>query len=353
MSQRTETPDNAEDDEPCFRVDWDFDGVPESELIACCLWEYARESRTIGMVADLQWSHMRRFEYEQEYQREPSLKAADDERAARIERRAAAADFNYEKFSTIFWKTDFPLLKFYSLLTRHVGEGACAWTDLPADTRTRLAKQVEESDLPPLELATVDRLEQLWNAHRTELEEVRANIKSADDDSEMMVLYAPTEPLHLPEEDANEPSRIVTAAFAVDFSRYNDQEITVAFRDWLATHRPLRWKKPTRVFPRFRERGRKPLEYKVALERLGLMRLLHWHTPAELQRDRPAAWNKYRQKLGSLRREVREARNFFRTLFPFLPRDEVPTSEVRKGVWLSEMMKTVDDYEREVQERGH
>ncbi len=25
-------------------LDWDFDGVADSELVACCYWEYARES---------------------------------------------------------------------------------------------------------------------------------------------------------------------------------------------------------------------------------------------------------------------------------------------------------------------
>lgn len=28
-------------------VDWNFDGVPDGELIACCYWEYARESKFI------------------------------------------------------------------------------------------------------------------------------------------------------------------------------------------------------------------------------------------------------------------------------------------------------------------
>ena len=348
MSYPNKAPQNTENAEPCFRADWDFDDVPESELIACCLWEYARESVTIGMAADLHWSHTRQISSRQEYRRGPALKAEHDERAVRIERRAAALGCNYEKFSMMFWKTDFPLLNFYDLLTQHVGEEARAWTNLPADARAYLAKQVTKSYLPPLELATVEKLEQLWEAHRAELEEVRANIKSADDDREMMALYAPTGPVNLSEEDTNEPSRVVAAAFAVDFSRYNDKEITLAFQDWLATHRPARWKKPMRVFPRSRERGRKPLEYKVALERLGLMRLLHWHTPAELRRDRPAAWNKYRQKMCSLRREVREARNFFRTLFPFLPKDEVPESETRKGIWLSEMMKIMDELDREM-----
>jgi hypothetical protein len=28
-------------------LDWNFDGVPENELVACCYWEYARESEFI------------------------------------------------------------------------------------------------------------------------------------------------------------------------------------------------------------------------------------------------------------------------------------------------------------------
>jgi hypothetical protein len=28
-------------------IDWNFDGVPDGELVACCYWEYARESAFI------------------------------------------------------------------------------------------------------------------------------------------------------------------------------------------------------------------------------------------------------------------------------------------------------------------
>src|SRR2546422_750019 len=33
--------------EPFPRHEWDFDAVPDSELVACCYWEYARESKFI------------------------------------------------------------------------------------------------------------------------------------------------------------------------------------------------------------------------------------------------------------------------------------------------------------------
>ncbi|MGD0650265.1 MAG: hypothetical protein ABSA97_03845 [Verrucomicrobiia bacterium] len=31
------------------RIEWNFDNVPDSELVACCWWEYARESEFIRM----------------------------------------------------------------------------------------------------------------------------------------------------------------------------------------------------------------------------------------------------------------------------------------------------------------
>jgi len=42
--------------------DWNFDGVPNDELVACCYWEYARESAFIRNVRekclDPRWKEM-------------------------------------------------------------------------------------------------------------------------------------------------------------------------------------------------------------------------------------------------------------------------------------------------------
>jgi len=64
------------------------------------------------------------------------------------------------------------------------------------------------------------------------------------------------------------------------------------------------------------------------------MRLLHWHTPAELRVDF-ASLGKDSSKRKGFRREIREASKFFRKLFPFLPEEERPLSEQRNGVWIS------------------
>jgi len=133
----------------------------------------------------------------------------------------------------------------------------------------------------------------------------------------------------------------------VDFSRFTDQEISASFVVWLKERRPPEWKRARRVFPGARHKGRKLLEYRVALERLGLMRLLHLHNPTDLREQLPEAWKKYRAKERSFRREIREACNFFRKLFPFLPAQERPVSEERFGVWFPPVQRFMDEMDRE------
>jgi hypothetical protein len=111
-------------------------------------------------------------------------------------------------------------------------------------------------------------------------------------------------------------------------------------------NRPKEWHKPLRVFPSSSARGKKQIEYRVALERLGLMRLLHWHPPGDLPDLWPEAWEKYRRKQESFRREVRAASRFFRKLFPFLPAGERPSSEERHSVWMKQMDEIMEEVDR-------
>jgi hypothetical protein len=43
-NQKAKTPSNASE---LNEFDWNFDAVPDAELVACCYWEYARESAFI------------------------------------------------------------------------------------------------------------------------------------------------------------------------------------------------------------------------------------------------------------------------------------------------------------------
>ena len=43
------------------RPDWMFDNIQDEELIACCLWEYGRESHTLSLAAADHWVRTRRW----------------------------------------------------------------------------------------------------------------------------------------------------------------------------------------------------------------------------------------------------------------------------------------------------
>ncbi len=354
--QRRESPrkverrrDPAIDDyDPLTREDWNFDPLPDGELIACCLWEYARESRTIKMAADIHWCHVRHISYRDEYARDAARKREDDEEARHIEARTRASGFDYDSFFEGFWHTDFPLIKIYSSIVEYVREGALPWQRLSAEARSHLTKQVTDFwVLGPLAPATVGELEAVWLKNSEWLREIRQRIRPPNDDSEEAALWAESEPITLPPDEAKAPGRM-TAALNVDFARFTDQEITKQFRTWLLQHRPADSKRPPQVFPGARQRGRKLIEYRVALERLGLMRLLHWRSPTELRVELPEAWKKISSKERDFRREIREARKFFRRLFPFLPATEQPESDERQGIWLPPLLRIADQVAREM-----
>lgn len=330
-------------------AEWDFSRIPDSELIACCHWEYARESTTIKMMADLNWCSTRQIWHREEYKQNPELQKKHEESATIIKNRAKSVKFNFDAFMAKFWRTDYPWLGIYDALTRYVREGALAWQNLPKHLRNALVQKVTETSmLHSMCMSSVGELEELWKANSAELLEVRSRVRDENDDSEFCALIADTAPIQPSPLEGKQRQEKVTAALTIDFSRYTDSEITDAFISWLKKQRPKKWRHPRRVLPGASQRGRKLVEYRVALERLGLMRLLHWHGPAEIRDEFPEAWKKYRHKENDFRREVREAAKFFRALFPFLPRRERPESEERHGVWLSAMVKIAKDVERKM-----
>ena len=348
MADTTVEPDWWSEFGPDSPLNWNFDSVPDTEIIACCLWEYARESQTIAMKADLHWCHVRHIVHRKEYLREPQLMQQHNMEAQRIEDRAKREGFDYDAFAEEFWKTDFPLMAIYDAVMRHVREGAYEWQRLPPEMRTYLAAQVGKSIvLRPVAAATVGELEELWKANSADLLEVRARDRPKNDDCEDAALWAETEPVEPFASDEGRVKDHLAVALTVDFSRFTDGEISAAFQTWLKENRPAQWKKPRRVFPGARQKGRKLTDYRVGLERLGLMRLLHFYSPAQLREELPAAWKRIHSKEPDFRREIREASKFFRGLFPFLPDEERPHSEERRGVWFPPVQKIMDEMDRE------
>ena len=349
MSAEDEHENSPMDCGPDSPAEWDFDPVPDSELIACCFWEYARESKSIKMRADLHWCLVRRIQHRDVYARDPALAEQHALEAQRIEERAKQMGLKSDDFADRYWETDFPYIRIYESVTHLVCNGVKPWQRIPAEIRDRLAREAQESDiLRPLSPARVGELEELWKANSAEILEIRGRPRDEMDDSEDLAMCEASKPIE-PSNGGEEADHAnLTAALTVDFSRFTDREIVEAFQLWLKEWRPKQWKRPRRVIPGARQRGRKLVEFRVALERLGLMRLLHWHSPSDLRNRLPDAWRKVGRKEQDLRREIREAARFFRAIFPFLPETERPESETRFGVWMPEMLKVADEVAREM-----
>lgn len=140
--------------------------------------------------------------------------------------------------------------------------------------------------------------------------------------------------------------------FEIDFRNFTDQEILEGMAEWLKENRPEPYGKPRRALPILRKRGGKRIEFRVGLERLGLMRLLHWYSPKELEVYRPDAWELFHSKQESFRREIKEAVRMFHRLFPFLGESENPVHLERYGTWTLEMKRICDRIEDETRSGG-
>ncbi len=322
---------------PLTREEWDFEAVLDEELVACCLWEYARESQSIHLHAEECWCLWLEFRAGRGVDPMKSMTPAQRKRYQRYKDRPVSSALDAETFRVRFHKTDYSCIGIYDRVLRYVSSEAIAWLKLPPAFRQELAASVHDSGiLEAAAPATVGYLEALWQANRGQLDKVRASNPEDMDDSEMFALYQSSEPLVQDDEEQKLRSARVTAAFTFDFARFTDAEILKEVEKWLASHRPEAWTKPRRVLPSSPAKGRKTLEFRVALERLGLMRLLHWYSLSDIRRVWPDAWKKYGSKEDSFRREIRACVACFHKLFPFLPDNERMQSEKRLRVWLHE-----------------
>ncbi|MEQ1749025.1 MAG: hypothetical protein ABL974_06355 [Prosthecobacter sp.] len=322
---------------PLSREEWDFEAVPDEELVACCLWEYARESETIHRHAEQFWCAMHEARAGRGVDPMESMTPGEKKRYQFYKDRLASSALDSETFRDRLYETDYPWIGIYDQVLRYAAAEALTWFKLPPSFRQELVASVHESSiLKASSLSIVGDLEALWKANRGELDKARASDPQNHGDNEMFAMYESSVPWVQDDEEQKLQSARMTAAFTFDFSRFTDAEILKDIEVWLASHRPEAWTKPLRVFPSSPAKGKKTLEFRVALERLGLMRLLHWYSPSDLRRVWPEAWKRYGSKEDSFRREIRASVAYFHKLFPFLPENERMQSEKRLGVWLAE-----------------
>jgi hypothetical protein len=54
-----------------IEAEWRFDSVPDGELVACCYWEYARESAFIRGLRHRSWEHWKPLYVKDQWWNEP------------------------------------------------------------------------------------------------------------------------------------------------------------------------------------------------------------------------------------------------------------------------------------------
>ncbi len=329
---------------PLPEATWNFSRVPDDEIVACCLWEYARESRSIALAAEVHQMNTRHIRPENHPQPTEEQIAIWAEHDNYVRRRVKAARFDYEKFLGRFWASELGFHKFYDLIRESCTGGAKPFQTYPKKLRRFMVGKLSETMIyTPLVESSVGELELLWKHNSIALEEVRSQARSPDDDSEDVALYDRSNYFSCDFDENRPEDRTRTVELKIDFSRFTDAEIEAAFHRWVLKHRPRRWRLPATVFPTATRRGRKINDYRVALERLAIMRLLNQLPPSELRTKIPVAWELYGHKSHDFRREIRAAVRFFRERFPFLPARERPESERRYGTWWPKLQKDLDE----------
>lgn len=317
-------------------LDWNFDAVPDKELVACCYWEYARESAFICEVRqrclDPKWREMTNTQF-WEY-----------------------CGHDIEKIQSIGYESEVFLPGFFCLpeeVLRHApppksgeahqvtGEFPKPWQGLTTADRCRRSKissDVERIPLVPFKRGTSSDAQDILDlvkAQRAQADFERGKVRRKNpklNEETLMRLRK----LKFPEIKPAvywDGGREVTIV-AIQWNSFTNDEIVNYFRYWVRVNRPQLYSAPS-------GKGHKLKDWRANLTRLAVMRLLSRLTATEVINDRQnkfaVIW-KTKQFAGHKWADTtkwydarREAGKLFHKLFPFLPANEKPISWERQS----------------------
>lgn len=318
------------------RVEWDFAAVPDDELVACCYWEYARESAFIRDVRhrclDPRWKTMLNSEL-WEY-----------------------CGNDIERIQSIGYPSEVIVRGFFcppggvldDALPLRPGEthrltGAFpkSWQTLTQperDYRKHIGNDVERIPLVPfargIALDAKDILDCVKARRaRAEAERERVRRKNPNVNDEMLERLGKLKFPIIAPSIYWESGREMTVV-AINWGSFTNDEIANHFRKWVKVNRPAGYEPPSR-------KGHKATDWRANLTRLAVMRLLARFTALDLvdpRRDKlPAIW-KAKQFSRAKWRDVtkwhdarREAGQLFHKLFPFISPEDKPLSWGRQA----------------------
>lgn len=307
---------------PTHPHEWNFDAVKDWELVACCYWEYARES---AFIRDVRQRCL-------EFRKRGSLPGADPQLWDATDK-LQSIGYPSEVFLRGFffepgveYQSANEKAPHYRYPSYHLtGSFPDPWqslSDIERNARARIRSDLEECRIVPVKIGhwsfTKD-ITRYCQARADRQDETHRQWERDYMRGGKVVKGAPAPP-HFEEIRpglfiGNGESLLVEIAW----EHFTDDEIARYFRRWVKDARP-------KTIPKPDDKGRKVISWRVALERLGIVRLLHRFPLRELSTECPAAWKRYSNANRRWRRDAEKARGFFRRLFPFLPAAGDPIS---------------------------
>jgi hypothetical protein len=282
--------------------DWNFDNVPCSELVACCYWEYARESAFIRGLRQRCWECQRSLYLKGQWWNE-----SEDKKIHADLQKVQSIGYPAEVFLRgFFHPPDGVLPDVRPLKPDEIHHLTASfpkpWLELAIGERayrSKINSDVEAGQRVPftrgffLHVNDIAKLGPSQSWTRKQLLE-----------SHPSVIYG---------------SGVEMAVVGIDWSAFTNEEIVNCFRKWVKANRP-----PDIPVPN--KQGHKRISDRVKLERLAVMRLLHRCKVAELRTLCPGAWKRYDTPNRRWRKDVEKAYAHFQELFPFLDKNEFPLS---------------------------
>lgn len=302
---------------PISELDWNFDKVPDSELVACCYWEYARDSAFIRSVRqrclDPKWREMVNSELWE------------------------FCGHDIERIQSIGYESEVILQGFFFAPNelhdnRHpnappiTGQFPDPWQKFSEEERiyrAHIGNDIVRVPLVPFKRGQAHDAKDIndfLQLRRRQRDAENNRVRSQYPDKNEQDLISAGK-LKIPEivPSAFWVSGMEVTVVSIQWAQFTNDEIANYFRRWVKANRPAEIPVPS-------EQGHRLVNARVNLERLAVMRLLHRCQLAELKTTCPEAWERYHTPNRRWRNDVEKAKAHFRILFPFLPKNELPRS---------------------------
>ncbi len=326
---------------PLPAAEWNFDTIPNNELIACCYWEYARESAFIcntlkeyrdWILAGSEWSDRAG----KMIQNLESIHTVG--RVSEVFVRGCS--LSHDRFT----QSANPKKPNY----RHphappiTGKFPAPWQLLSEPERkyrSHIRSRVEQFQIVPIKLSHWGWAKEIARECKRTADarhEARKNweakyLTGVANGNSAAKTNAPPAPEFQEIRPRTRWGVGETLMVDIAWECFTNDQIVNYFRQWVKAARPKEVPAPS-------DRGHKPGDWRAKLTRLAVMRLLSHSSASKLFSNNgfPAVWKTKQfsaSKWGDSTKWYtarREARKIFNALFPFVPKNEKPRSWSRR-----------------------